>query len=218
MRAKTLFPDDLAAAIARRTAELVSQLAPGSPYEAFLVDEMARASAKIDRCAEMLIIDLQRVIDRAELYWDSDRQALVDDLGARLPRDPARVAPALGRSKQGSDWLLARWQGLGEVLETNGAWDEAQRRLAFDLLGVPPELRHGSRAVADATDAPALAAQVAQQVARLQDEQEASLLDLDEQMQALAAAGMPPGEDAATKRLRRYEASSRREFCWAHAE
>src|SRR6267378_6097135 len=40
----------------------------------------------------------------------------------------------MGRSRQGADWLIERWEGLGEALGTNGGWDEPQRRLAFDLL------------------------------------------------------------------------------------
>jgi hypothetical protein len=218
LMARVVLPDDLAAAAAERTAELAAEFLPGSPYEAWLVGEMARAIAKIDRCAELTIVDLQRSIDRAALCWDGDRRAYIEDLGARLPKDPARVARALGATKQGCDWLLERWEGLGEVLQSNGAWDERQRRLAFDLLGVPDELRDGSRKVPPACDAPALAALVAAQVDRLGEEQEATLNALDEATQALAAAGMAIEEDAATRRLRRYEASARRELRWSLAE
>src|SRR4051795_4330999 len=90
-------------------------------------------------------------------------------------KDPARVARALSRTKQGADWLLERWEGLGAVLRSNGAWDEAQRRLAFDLLGVPGELRDGSLRIPAAADTPALAALVEAQLARLREDQEACL-------------------------------------------
>ena len=218
MLAEVIFPDDLAAAIADRTADLVAEFVPATPFEAFLIGEMAKATAKLDRCSEMAIVDLQRVSDRAVLCWDGDRRAYVEDLGARLPRDPARVARALGRTKQGVDWLLERWEGLGEVLQAQGGWDEPQRRLAFDLLGVPAELRDGSLKVPPAADAPGLAGLVDAQVARLREEQEACLIELDEATRSMAAAGMPFEEDAATARLRKYEAAARRALLWALSE
>jgi hypothetical protein len=104
------------------------------------------------------------------------------------------------------------------VLQTRGGWDEAQRRLAFDLLGVPPELRDGSLKVPPENDAQALAGLVNAQIARLREELEESLIDLDEATQAMAAGGMPFEEDATTARQRKYEAASRRAFLWAHAE
>src|SRR5207302_6849310 len=110
-----------------RIIEFTEQFAPRTPYETWLVGQIARATVKLDRCEEMTLVDLQRCLDRAAFCWDSDRRAYVDNLGARLSKDPARVARALERTKQGTDWLLERWEGLGEVLHTNGAWDEPQR-------------------------------------------------------------------------------------------
>jgi len=182
------------------------------------VGEMARATAKLDRCTELSIIDLQRGIDRAGLCWEADRRKAADDLGARLTKDPGRVARALSRSRQGADWKIERWEGLGEALEANGGWDEAQRRLAFDLLGVEPELRNGSVRVPPEDDAAALAELVAEEIGWLREAQERSLDELDEAEQSMALGGMPLVDDPCTSRLRRYEASSRRELLWANAE
>jgi hypothetical protein len=55
-------------------------------------------------------------------------------------------------------------------------------------------------------------------VARLREDQEATLIALDEATQSMAAAGMPMDEDASTRRLRRYEASCRRALHWAQNE
>ncbi|MEA2502149.1 MAG: hypothetical protein QOD01_2260, partial [Actinomycetota bacterium] len=159
----------------------VSNLVAAPPrYEEWLVGQMALASARLDRCAELAIADLRRTVDRALLCWEEDRRKAVEDLGARLPRDPARVAQALGGSRQGADWLIERWEGLGEALGTNGGWDEAQRRLGFDLLGVAPELRNGSTRVPPEADAAALAALVEREAARLRGRRERSLDALDE--------------------------------------
>src|SRR5258708_4207203 len=59
---KVLLPNDLGEAVARRTAEFSAEFQPQSPYEAFHVREMALASARLDRCAEMTILDVRRVM------------------------------------------------------------------------------------------------------------------------------------------------------------
>ncbi len=218
LRAKTLLPDDLAAAVERRTAELVEQFEPRSPYEFWLICQMALASARLDRCAEMSIVDLQRGIDRSGPCWDDDRRAAVEDLGARLPKDPARVSRALRRVRQGADWLIERWEALGEILGTNGRWSDDQRRLAFDLLGVPADLRDGSVKVPPADDAEGLAALVSRQVADLRVRQEDYLDESDEAERGMAAWGMPMEEDPITARLRKYERGCRGDLNRALAE
>jgi hypothetical protein len=210
-------PEDLAAAVAARTADYAEEFAPATPFEEILVGQMGLASARLARCAEMAIADLGRCVRRAELCWERDRRQVIEDLGAKLPKDPARVSRALRRSKQGADWLIERWEGLGEILKANGTWDDAQRRLAEDLLGVPIELRNSGR-LPSSSDSKALAALVARQVADLRADQEAVLDELDEADRELTVAGMPMEEDAITARLRKYEASCRRDLHWAQAE
>ncbi len=58
---KEVLPDDLAEVVERRTEEFIAEFQPRTPYEAFLVREMALASARLDRCAEMSILDVGRV-------------------------------------------------------------------------------------------------------------------------------------------------------------
>jgi hypothetical protein len=215
---RVVLPDDLADAVARRIAEFSADFQPRSPYEAFLVREMAIASARLDCCAEMSIVDRGRVIRRAGLIWDHDRRAAIEDLGAKLAKDPARVVPALRGRKQGADWLIERWELLGEILANTGAWTDEQRRLAFDMLGVPVELREGSDILPPADDVEGLAELVEGQVAMLCEDQEAVLDALDAEERSMALEGMPAEEDAASSRLRKYEASCRRAFHAAKAE
>jgi hypothetical protein len=218
MRARVLLPDDLAALADQRKAELAREFEPQTAYEGLLVGEIALASARLERCAALAIGDLRRGIERAETCWDDDRRQRVEDRAARLTRDPARVAKALARSRQGADWLIERWEGLGEVLKNLGTWDDAQRRLAFDLLGVPVELRPGSTRVPDESDAAGLAALVADELARLRADRATRLDALDAFEQAMAVEGMSLEEDAASARLRRHESSCRRALQWAIAE
>src|SRR3954454_23971709 len=63
LRAKVLLPAELVAAYEGHEAELTRQFAPGSQYEAWLVGEMAMAMARLDRCADMAVAELQRRLD-----------------------------------------------------------------------------------------------------------------------------------------------------------
>ncbi len=215
---KQVLPDDLVEVVARRTEEFIADFQPRSPYEEFLVREMALASARLDRCAAMSIVDRRRGIERRRLIWDHDRRIAVEEIGAKLARDPARVAPALRGRKQGADWLIERWEALGIILQNTGTWTDDQRRLAFDLLGVPVALRDGGDMLPPPEDAEALAELVEGQIAMLQDDQEGVLDALDARERSMAMDGMPAEEDAASARLRKYEASCRRALNSARAE
>jgi hypothetical protein len=167
LAAESVFPDEMAEAIATKTAEFAAQFPPGSPYETVLVGEIAKAVVKLNRSRELLVADLRRTIEIAEYGWDSNRKARAAALAGRLPADPSRVASALKSTRQGCEWLIEQWERLGDTLASHGAWDEAQRSLAFDLLGVSPVLRQGSKALPAASDAPASAALVEAQLGRL---------------------------------------------------
>src|ERR1700704_4042465 len=63
MRAKVLMPDEMAAAVAERKDDLTQEFSPDSPYEEWLVGEMALAEIRLDRLGTMSMADLQRTID-----------------------------------------------------------------------------------------------------------------------------------------------------------
>ena len=218
-RARSVFPPDMAAAIARRIAELTPLILPVNPYEVTLVGEMAKAIVKVDRCTEMMLLDLQRTIDLAgTVRWDAERDDRAAALAKRLAKDPWRVARALAGTKHGARWLLHHWEGLREVAEGKGSWNEEQRQLAFDMLGVSPVLRDGSMQVPAAADGPALAELAGREVVRLTELLEGELEDLDEAARGMAASGMSLDEDGETRRLRQYEGRARREWRWAVSE
>jgi hypothetical protein len=154
-------------------------------------------------------LDVARVKTRAALCWDSDRRAIAERVARKLAKTPEKVVPALERTKQGVLLLLESWTALHEALLTNGALDEAQHRLLYDLLGIALELRNGSRRVPAAQDGPALAALVTAQMDRLRSLLEESLNQLDEEHRVLALAGMPYAADAETQNLKRYETTAR---------
>jgi hypothetical protein len=53
MRAKVLLPDDLAAIATTRKVDLIDEIGPDSPYEEWLIGQMATSMAQLERCAEL---------------------------------------------------------------------------------------------------------------------------------------------------------------------
>ncbi len=216
LRARLVLPDELETAYHETRTAYFDELKPVGRVEQQLVSRMAFTSVQLERSAELAISDLRRVIDRAENFWDLDRQTQVDNLGKRLKKDPERIAHRLERYTQGADWLIDRWEGLADALNTRGCWDDTQRDLAFDLLGVSKALRNGHAKVPAPDDRDGLMTLVKDEIGRLWDEQRATLNRLDMHEQDLACCGMPVEADAETKRLRKYDSDLSREWRWAY--
>jgi hypothetical protein len=212
MTAKKLFPVDLGLAIEQWTAQLTLLYRPTNDLEIMLIAAMARAAAKIDHAEKLKIIDVERCMERAVYAWDDDRMHHIHDLAGHLSSDCERVARALSWSKQGVEYLARHWRGLRETLAATGGWDEAQKSLAFDLLGIRQEHRAGCPRLRPDADTAELAQLVESELARLQKRLDDFLLALDEADQAAAAVGMPVEEDGITKQLRRYELEARSQY------
>ena len=218
LRSKIVFPDDLNVLVEQRIKDFFADFDPKSTYEEMLVRDMAVSSARFERCASLSIADLIRTADRASYCWEHDRRMSVEVYAARISKDPQRIARGLRGSCQGSDWLIERWEILGTIALETGRWDDDQRRLAFDMLGVPRELRTVSNKVPGGDDVAGLIALVETQITKLRDEQEAVLDDLNDAEQAMSMSGMPLQEDAATARLRKEESRARNDFAKARTE
>ena len=136
----------------------------------------------------------------------------------RLAKHPERIANALAGSKAGADLCIGYWSELAAILDSTGDWNEQQRRLAFDLLGICIELRSGSTRVPPVGDKAGLAAVAAGEIARLRQAKGDLLDDLDISSQEDAAAGRPLEDDARTKNLKRQERGFRRDFYKARDE
>jgi hypothetical protein len=214
LRAKVLTPDEMIDDVITRTADFAKELQPRTAYQEWLVAQIALATVQLDRCAALGIVDLQRRINHAEPCWELDRRRDVAALGARLKHDPVRVLRALEATRHGVEWLLDHWIGLSRVAPDGGRWDEAQTRLALDLLGTPPEQRQ-IRYLPGPTEVPQF---VAEQMVRLLGLKQSSLNDLDEDQRFQASLGMPTGHDPTTASLQRYERSCRRTLQWARGE
>jgi hypothetical protein len=215
LRSKVVFPEDLAETVEKRILYFANEFAPKTPYEAMLVRDMATSSVRFERCAALAIADLVRLSDRAAFCWEEDRRKSVEDFAMWLSKEPERIARGLRQSRQGTDWLIERWTRLAAIAREVGAWNEDQRRLAFDMLGVPRDLRNLTIDVPAGDEATALIALAEAQIARLREDQVAVLDELNEAERAQAFAGMPLEEDAVTARLRKDESRARNDFAKA---
>jgi hypothetical protein len=218
LTATEVFPDHLEIAIGKIQAELTAHYQPKPGIEQRLIRDMAVNWAKMEYAEDLRKLDLQRVVQRAGLCWDSDRAALADGLYARLAKRPEIVAPALARTRHGADRLLTDLKGLMAILEAKGVLTVRQYNRLCNVFGVPVDMRDGCGRVPPADDGPALKVLIAAEVDRLERLQHESLNALDEQHKALAMAAMPYAADANIRLLKRYETTARNNLNRAREE
>jgi hypothetical protein len=214
-----LVPEDLEL-VRERANEWFYCLKPQNPHQAWIVDQVAVISIRIDRSTRMERRYRDRAMLRAELVWDDDRMLEIESLGSKLGRRPSEVSRQLRATPQGCDWLIERWANLARSAEMNGSWSADQTRLAFDLLGTSPEARDG-RQPGDLIDLDGKVVEPAgsplnlahREVAGLK-ERRALVADLDEVDRALVSADQFDDSNLELKRLRRYEATLHTRLRW----
>jgi hypothetical protein len=212
LRSKVVFTDEMAARIVERTRIFTEQFKPRNYYESMIISDMAIAKAKLDRCQELAIEDYSRCVWRAFDFWDDDQNARALEIAKNLEKQPERTVHALRQSKKGAELMISYWAGLADAARTNGGWDEAQQRLANDLLAVRRELRSGSTVLPLGGGKDALIALAEQQIAELEDRIERVLERCHTTEQDEAVAGIFYVEDAATKKLRKDESRARGDY------
>jgi hypothetical protein len=136
----------------------------------------------------------------------------VEDLAARLPKAPSRVASQLMETSHGCQWLLARWHALDCTLTEQGGWDETQCNLAAHLLGVGPDLRASYPSLNPGADPVTLAELLRDETDALQSLLDESLDPLNEKERELARLGFSLRPSKELLRLERYEARLRKVY------
>jgi len=212
--AGVVLPQEEAAAVAGRTASWSESLKPTNAYQGWLVGTLVTQSVRIDRCTSHETTLRTLEVERAGLRWDEERRLDAAELGERLAKSPALTALRLTRTRHGCDWLIARWEGLARALEAKGDWDDAQRTLALDLLGLPPNLRDGPApfdrlaAAAVGIDTPTARLEfLAAEIERLEALKADALDDLDAEERAAAEVGLGAETSRELRLLRRYESA-----------
>jgi len=211
-----LMPAEEAAAAIQRAAEWNSSLKPFNAFEVFLVDQMAGNSIRMEGCQHHERGTRSRHAIRAGLRWDEDRKLATEELGAKLPKAPAKVARQLQSTARGCDWMIDRWGRLLGILDAVGAWDGAQTALAFDLLGVPADLRTGPSPLAEGAESRREVARA--EVDRLRSLKAGGLTALDGHERDAAMSGFGPDHNGELAAIRRYERACSRRFEWARGQ
>jgi hypothetical protein len=91
-------------AIQDRIAAFFGPLKPQNSFDVWLVDHVAVASLRIDRCERIERRARDKVALRAELTWDDDRKLDAEVLGGQLARKPTLTVEALRKTPHGCDW------------------------------------------------------------------------------------------------------------------
>src|SRR5262249_56592733 len=100
---------------------------PANAFQAWLLTQVVAATVRLDRCASHDSAFRRMHAARARACWDDDRRLAAEDLAVGLARNPARVARALRKTRQGCELLIERWQALAGLLRSQGSLTRPQR-------------------------------------------------------------------------------------------
>ena len=211
-------PED-ADAINARTLDWYPCHMPQHHFHCWMVEQISVTTVRIEHNGRVERRLRDRASLRAERFWDDDRRFEAIQLGDRLARDPESVVNQLKRTPQGCDWMIDRWARLARIADVEKKWDEAQRSLAFDLLGARPEDRTGpvgelidseGQLVASLNDMAALARR---EIATLQRRKE-EVAGPDVLDRALAQSDYIDEPTPEIRRLRRRDSELHRRMKW----
>jgi hypothetical protein len=201
------------AKVEARAASLRDEFQPKTEFERTLVEQMAVDSIRLDRCRDAYLDLCADQANRAALCWDEDRRAEAEEIAARLSWDPARTRSRLEQNRHGCEVLIERWEGLGRILREVGFWDDSQRSMALNLLGVPLELRLGTTKVdppeGDQSEARTFRLLLVEsELDRLRSRKARAFDRLDEYDRESAEAGVAAELTKPLKLLARYESAA----------
>jgi hypothetical protein len=207
-----LVPPHLADAVAKHHQMLIDAYHPATDHQSWLLDQVADAAARLDHCQFMLRAQIDDMADRADLCWEEDRMRAVEEIAARLPKDPSRTASRLRETSQGCRWILARWTALSVPLIENTPWNEDQCNLAARLMGVGPDLR-ASHPTLNPSASPADQADImCEQADAVHVLMMDALEPLDAKERELTRLGYPLRPSKEFLRLQRYEGKLRKVY------
>ncbi|MEO6809187.1 MAG: hypothetical protein ABI353_08740 [Isosphaeraceae bacterium] len=207
-----LVPPHLTDAVAKHNKMLIDAYHPENDRQAWLLEQVADVAARLDYCQFMIRAQIDDQADRADLCWDQDRVRAVEELAARLPKDPSRTASRLRETAQGCRWILARWDALSVPLVENVGWDEAQCNLAATLMGVGPDLRASYPTLNPAANPNDHAAIMCEHADAIHNLMVDALEPLDAKERELTRLGYPLRPSKEYLRLERYESKLRKAY------
>ncbi len=205
----------LAEAFARRRSAWAAEYRPEGDAAGWALDQVVAASFRVEACTRAFDAAVVDHVGRAGLAWEIDRRLDAEAVASRLARDPALVLRRLESTRHGAELLAGLWTRLGQALDTDGGWTEAQRSIALDLLGVPAAFRDGPTDL-DAPDgidpADHLRGLVRDRLEALDASLAESLEPLDDLIRSQAEAGHTAILAAPARLILRYERDAWRRY------
>ncbi|MEO6811682.1 MAG: hypothetical protein ABI353_21430, partial [Isosphaeraceae bacterium] len=207
-----LVPPHLADAVTKHNNMLIDAYHPDNDNQAWLLEQVADAAARLDYCQFMIRAQINDMADRADLCWEEDRKRAAEEIAARLPKDPSRTASRLRETAQGCRWILDRWDALSVSVLDHVSWDENQCNLAAILMGIGLDLRPAHPDLCPDADADAQTALMYDQIDAINSLMADALEPLNDKERELTRLGYPLRPSKEYLRLQRYETKLRKVY------
>ena len=187
----------------------------------WVVNEVELLAIRLRRAGDMEMKLRERSALRASICWDPARRSEAESIGSKLRKKPAEFAARLEETPQGCLWKIERWAMLARAADRDGGWSPEAHALAFDLQGIPHELRGG--AIGEQVDIGGKIIRAGQDlgdfarlnVDRLMEVRQ-GLAEIDAFDRDTAQAGLAFDLGAEGLRLHRYESALQRRLRWYH--
>ena len=202
---------------------------PDSAWVAWLADEVATITLRLDLVAAMDREARGLASVHAATTWDEDRRVEAEKLGARLEQDPGRVVAHLRQTPHGCEWLIARWTAVADraarfLCRPSEPRTADQRRLPDLLLGKPVEASEPTST--DGHDDPwyrsphhvHAATQAAHEAISELHRQRDRVAPADQATRAVVEAGLAGDSTVELRRIRRYESALHKRLNWCLAQ
>jgi hypothetical protein len=175
-----------------RRAKWALEFQPVDEGGEWALDRAVAATFRIERCERSIEDLITETQQRARLAWEEDRAVEAATIFGKLAKDPILASRQLRATLAGVVLLIEAWLLLVGVLEADKDWSEAEGSKALDLLGVDPEFRSGRTRIDgdDGSKSTAFRLELAlNEVDRLEELRDDSMMPLDEMEQAHARKG-----------------------------
>ncbi len=129
-------PSEDQAEITRSFIALQNELRPSNELAEKLVRRTAFLFVRLERCEKHETSETSKRVRHAVEKFDDERLAAMEELAAKIEREPATTSRRLQMTPEGIDWLLDQWEILHEELFMKGNrlyWTN-NHRARFELL------------------------------------------------------------------------------------
>ncbi len=139
LRADALaLPNEDPAIVAARNDSWNDYYKPQSPAAQHLVNQCVQATLLADRCHQFHHAALSKQIREAEMHDHHLDAEDVRMITQGFAQNPGRTVSRLTQTGPGLRYMIARWEHLGQVLDSVGHWTPAESDEAIRLHGYSP--------------------------------------------------------------------------------